>query len=482
MRGTVRLTVSAAPIGGNGPRRTHRRRRRTAAAGAGAAAGPSMDTRRGDVQPRPAPGRARRRDGLTDRRTPVPASAPMPALADRPAPAPRTAAAPARSRARRASTAPARRGGVQSPLESYLREINATPLLTADEEKSLARRIARGDAGARDHMIRANLRLVVNISRSYTNRGLPLPDLIEEGNLGLMRAVEGFDPDVGTRFSTYASYWIKQSVKRALVNTAKTIRVPAYMVELLSKWRKMSARLSDQYGRTATPEEIAKALEIPKRKLEIVKKAIRLYQTAPPGADGEGWSLGEMLTDEENARPRGGADRGRQHRPRPRPAGRAGRAGGHDPPPAVRPDRRGAEDAEGDRRGARPDPRAGPPDRDRRPPPPQPQPRQLNPLPRAQRAEPRPSGSGLPVAPDYRDTLSGRGWSRARRGASLGGAAPTETLPDGRGSHGPSLRPSSPSRTGRLALTTRRTNNARPGRTGAGAVVHRRSPGVDQVE
>ena len=223
-----------------------------------------------------------------------------------PAPGPTLPALAARPRTTRSRTlVPGRRTGhVQSPLETYLREINATPLLSADEEKSLARRIAEGDMGARDHMVRANLRLVVNISRSYTNRGLPLPDLIEEGNLGLMRAVEGFDPDMGTRFSTYASYWIKQSVKRALVNTAKTVRVPAYMVELLGKWRKMSAHLSDTLGRTATPEEIAKALEIPKRKLEIVKKALALYQTSPQSEAGEGgWSLGEMLTDDKTPAP-----------------------------------------------------------------------------------------------------------------------------------------------------------------------------------
>ncbi|HEY3789900.1 MAG TPA: sigma-70 family RNA polymerase sigma factor, partial [Urbifossiella sp.] len=126
---------------------------------------------------------------------------------------------------------------VQSPLETYLREINETPLLTADEEKSLARAIEIGDTEARDQMVRANLRLVVNIARGYTGKGLALQDLIEEGNLGLLRAVEGFDPNMNTRFSTYASYWIKQSIKRALINTAKTIRIPAYMVELLSKWR-----------------------------------------------------------------------------------------------------------------------------------------------------------------------------------------------------------------------------------------------------
>ena len=126
-----------------------------------------------------------------------------------------------------------RRDTVQSPLETYLREINEMALLTADEEKELAHRIARGDKLARDRMVRANLRLVVNIARGYIGKGLSLQDLIEEGNLGFLRAVQGFDPAVGTRFSTYASYWIEQSIKRALVNTAKPIRIPAYMVELL---------------------------------------------------------------------------------------------------------------------------------------------------------------------------------------------------------------------------------------------------------
>ena len=130
----------------------------------------------------------------------------------------------------------------QSPLQIYLHEINGTPLLSATEERELAARIAMGDVYARDHMVKANLRLVVNIARGYLNKGLCLEDLIEEGNLGLMRAVEGNDGGMETRFSTYASYWIKQSIKRALINSAKTIRIPAYMVELLSKWRRASAR------------------------------------------------------------------------------------------------------------------------------------------------------------------------------------------------------------------------------------------------
>ena len=188
---------------------------------------------------------------------------------------------------------------VQNPLETYLREINETSLLSADDEKRLARAIADGDASARDHMIRANLRLVVNIARGYANRGLPLPDLIEEGNLGLLRAVEGFDPDIGTRFSTYASYWIKQSIKRALINSGKAIRIPAYMVELLSKWRRATARLSDALGRVPTPEEVARSLGLARKKLPIIKKAIHVHQAAPQTEQTDGsWSLGELIRDE----------------------------------------------------------------------------------------------------------------------------------------------------------------------------------------
>ena len=198
-----------------------------------------------------------------------------------------------------------RRGsGLQSPLETYLREINETALLTADEEKSLARAIALGDVRARDRMVRANLRLVVNIARGYTGKGLGLQDLIEEGNLGLLRAVEGFDPDMGTRFSTYASYWIKQSIKRALINSAKTIRIPAYMVELLSKWRRASVRLTDELKRNPTPEEVARLLGLPKRKLPIIKKAIQIYNSTPQTDQSDsGWSLSELVMDDRSRSP-----------------------------------------------------------------------------------------------------------------------------------------------------------------------------------
>jgi RNA polymerase primary sigma factor len=188
---------------------------------------------------------------------------------------------------------------LQTPLETYLREINETSLLSAEDEQELAARIGQGDAEARDRMVRANLRLVVNIARGYSGKGLGLQDLIEEGNLGLLRAVEGFDPSMGTRFSIYASYWIKQSIKRALINSAKTIRIPAYMVELLSKWRRANMRLSEELGRTPTPEEIARVLGLPKKKLPIIKKAIRIYNSTPQTDQVEaGWSLGDMVMDE----------------------------------------------------------------------------------------------------------------------------------------------------------------------------------------
>jgi len=199
---------------------------------------------------------------------------------------------------------PKKSAAVQNPLETYLRDINETALLTAEEERRLATSIRSGDALARDHMVRANLRLVVNIARGYANRGLPLPDLIEEGNLGLLRAVEGFDPTMGTRFSTYASYWIKQSIKRALINSGKTIRIPAYMVELLSKWRRATLRLSECLGRTPTPEEVARMLGLARKKLPIIKKAIHVHQAAPHTEPTEGgWSLGELVMDENTRCP-----------------------------------------------------------------------------------------------------------------------------------------------------------------------------------
>jgi len=193
---------------------------------------------------------------------------------------------------------------VQYPLESYLREINETSLLKADEEQELAYRIEDGDSEARDQMVRANLRLVVKIARGYTGKGLALQDLIAEGNLGLLRAVEGFDPSLNIRFSTYASYWIKQSIKRAVINTGKTVRVPAYMFDLLVKWRRANNELQEKLGRVPTQEEVALHLKLPKKKFAIIKKAIRVYSAGLQSDQSEAaWPLEELVTDNESATP-----------------------------------------------------------------------------------------------------------------------------------------------------------------------------------
>jgi RNA polymerase primary sigma factor len=188
-----------------------------------------------------------------------------------------------------------------SPLQIYLHDINATPLLTAEEERSLAGRVLEGDPYAREQMVKANLRLVVNIARGYLNKGLSLEDLIEEGNLGLMRAVEGYDGTMETRFSTYASYWIKQSIRRSVMNNGKPIRLPAYMVSLLSKWRRVSTVLTERLGRTPTPEEIGKALRLSKKKVGIVAKAIKVNNLTPRAENTDeegGFVIDDVLTDE----------------------------------------------------------------------------------------------------------------------------------------------------------------------------------------
>ena len=192
-----------------------------------------------------------------------------------------------------------------SPLHLYLQDINGTPLLSAKEEQALAVRIAVGDPEAREHMVKANLRLVVNIARGYLNKGLGLEDLIEEGNLGLMRAVEGFDGMMDTRFSTYASYWIKQSIRRAVMNNGKPIRLPAYMVTLLSKWKRANEVLNEQLGRAPTPDEVGKALKLSKKKVGMVAKAIRVNDLTPhcEGPDGDDFLLDDMLTDERSKAP-----------------------------------------------------------------------------------------------------------------------------------------------------------------------------------
>jgi len=187
-----------------------------------------------------------------------------------------------------------------SPLQIYLHDINGTPLLTAQQERDLSAQVAEGDPYAREHMVKANLRLVVNIARGYLGKGLCLEDLIEEGNLGLMRAVEGYDGGMETRFSTYASYWIKQSIRRSVMNNGKPIRLPAYMVSLLAKWKRVTAALTDRLGRVPTPDEVGKALRLSKKKVGIVAKAIQVNNLTPhpENAEDDGYALDDVLTDD----------------------------------------------------------------------------------------------------------------------------------------------------------------------------------------
>lgn len=199
------------------------------------------------------------------------------------------------------------RGELQTDLQIYLRQINETPLLTAEQEKELGWRIINDDCPvARDHMIRANLRLVVSIAKNYVNRGLSLQDLIEEGNVGLMRAVEGFDPAQGARFSTYASWWIKQAIKRALINAVQPIHVPAYMVELIARWKQAFRKLEGELGRQPTLQELAEEMDLPLRKIRIIRRAVKAFRVpaqTPVDENGDAMSLGDLLADERSMAP-----------------------------------------------------------------------------------------------------------------------------------------------------------------------------------
>ena len=160
-----------------------------------------------------------------------------------------------------------------SSLKLYLREISKTPLLTVEEENALAERIKMGDEEARTHMIQANLRLVVKIAHDYSGYGLSLSDLVSEGNIGLMNAVERFDPEKGGKLSTYGAWWIKQSIKRALANQSKTIRLPIHMVDKIARMRRISSILAESLGREPSDDELAAELGLPRQKIAMLKQA-----------------------------------------------------------------------------------------------------------------------------------------------------------------------------------------------------------------
>lgn len=191
-----------------------------------------------------------------------------------------------------------------SGLRLYMREISQTALLTPKEEIELAARIKEGDKEARLHMIKANLRLVVKIAQDYANYGLPLADLISEGNIGLMKAVERFDPAKGGKLSTYGSWWIKQAIKRALANQSKTIRLPVHMVDKIAKVRRISDMLAEAYGREPTDEELCEETGIALKKLTLLKRAAqRPTSLDAPINEGEGTSYAEIIGDERAINP-----------------------------------------------------------------------------------------------------------------------------------------------------------------------------------
>jgi RNA polymerase primary sigma factor len=219
--------------------------------------------------------------------TPAPNDAP-PSFLEKPEPA-------------TADYAPLERSG----LQLYMQEIGKTPLLTVEEEVILAKRIRRGDKAARDHMISANLRLVVKIAMDYKDFGLPLLDLISEGNIGLIKAVERFDPRKGGKLSTYAAWWIKQSIKRALANQSKTIRLPVHLVDKISKMRRTALALSEALGREPSDEELAIELDVPTSKVAHLKAvSVRPASLdAPMSDESDSTTFGEIVADDNAISP-----------------------------------------------------------------------------------------------------------------------------------------------------------------------------------
>src|SRR5262252_1900441 len=188
----------------------------------------------------------------------------------------------------------------ETSIKIYLQEISGTPLLTVQEEIELAARIKKGDQKARAWMIKANLRLVVKIARDYSNLGLPLLDLISEGNIGLMKAVERFDPEKGGKLSTYGAWWIKQAIKRAMANQSKTIRLPVHLIDKIYKVNRASHKMSEELGREPTDEELSEEIGISRAKLSQLKTvSIRPASLDAPIGDDDSSEFGEIVGDED---------------------------------------------------------------------------------------------------------------------------------------------------------------------------------------
>lgn len=191
-----------------------------------------------------------------------------------------------------------------SSMKFYLREISRTPLLTIEEETQLAERIKQGDEKARDHMIRANLRLVVKIAGDYSGYGVSMSDLVSEGNIGLMKAVERFDPEKGGKLSTYSAWWIKQSIKRALANQSKTVRLPIHMVDKIARIRRIASILTETLGREPTDDELAEETGVPRHKVAMLKQAaLRTTSLDAPVNHGEATEHGDIIADEKASSP-----------------------------------------------------------------------------------------------------------------------------------------------------------------------------------
>jgi RNA polymerase primary sigma factor len=187
---------------------------------------------------------------------------------------------------------------VSDPIRLYLREIAATPLLTAEEEVELAKRIEQGDMEALQRFVRANLRLVVSIAKRYVGRGLSMLDLIQEGNIGLMRAVDKFDWRRGYRFSTYATWWIRQAITRSISDQGRTIRLPVHMADSITRYRRTVAQLNQELGRPPAPEEIAEAMSVAPEKVEqIMRAAHRTISLDKPVGEEDEASLGDLIAD-----------------------------------------------------------------------------------------------------------------------------------------------------------------------------------------